>query len=145
NLDILLDYVQAPHFTEENVEKEKGIIEQEIRMYDDHPAHRLRRNLLQALYHAHPVRIDILGTVESIRRIDPDVLYRCHETFYHPSNMALFVVGDVDPDKVLALVERDMAPRGYKPREPVGRKFPEEPAARSEEHTSELQSRENLV
>lgn len=129
NLDILLDYVQAPHFTEENVEKEKGIIEQEIRMYDDHPAHRLRRNVLQALYHAHPVRIDILGTVESIRRIDPDVLYRCHETFYHPSNMALFVVGDVDPDKVLALVERDMAPRGYKPREPVGRKFPEEPAA----------------
>src|SRR5690606_34488945 len=108
NLDILLDYVQAPHFTEENVEKEKGIIEQEIRMYDDHPAHRLRRNLLQALYHAHPVRIDILGTVESIRRIDPDVLYRCHETFYHPSNMALFVVGDVDPDKVLALVEREI-------------------------------------
>src|SRR5690606_38157317 len=110
NLDILLDYVQEPYFTDENVEKEKGIIEQEIRMYQDHAAYRTMRTLLNCLYHQHPVRIDILGSVESIRRIDKDTLYRCHEAFYHPSNMALFVVGEVDPGEVFELVEADMAP-----------------------------------
>lgn len=127
NLDLLLDFVQEPYFTEAGVAKEQGIIEQEIRMYEDHPGYRVRRNLLQALYHHHPVRIDILGTVESIRSIDADVLYRCHEAFYHPSNMALFAVGDVDPEGVLRLVEADMAGRGYKARPPVERDDPEEP------------------
>src|SRR5690606_2982267 len=115
-LDRLLDFVQAPHFTPEGVQKEIGIIEQEIRMYQDQPRHRLGMNLLEALYHAHPVRIDIAGTVESIRRIDPETLYACYDTFYHPSNMAVFVVGDVDPEVVLAQVEADVGPRGYAPR-----------------------------
>jgi len=125
--DRLLDFVQAPHFTPEGVRKEIGIIEQEIRMYEDQPRHRLAMNLLQALYHVHPVRIDIAGTVDSIRRIDAETLYACYDTFYHPSNMAVFVVGDVDPDAVLAQVEADLAPRGYAPRPPVERLYPEEP------------------
>src|SRR5690606_9516880 len=87
----------------------------------------LAMNLLQALYHVHPVRIDIAGTVDSIRRIDAETLYACYDTFYHPSNMAVFVVGDVDPDAVLAQVEADLAPRGYAPRPPVERLYPEEP------------------
>lgn len=125
--DRLLDFVQSPHFTPEGVKKEIGIIEQEIRMYEDQPRHRLVMNLLQALYHVHPVRIDIAGTADTIRQIDPETLHACYDTFYHPSNMAIFVVGDVDPDDVLAQVETDISGRGYAPRPPVERLFADEP------------------
>lgn len=125
--DKLLDFVQAPHFTDAGVQKEIGIIEQEIRMYQDHPRHRLAMNLLQALYHVHPVRIDIAGTVESIREITADTLRLCYDTFYHPSNMAVFVVGDVHPDEVLQQVVDDMAARNYSFRPPVERLFDPEP------------------
>src|SRR5690625_1840241 len=80
--DHLLDFVQAPHFTDEGVEKETGIIEQEIQMYQDQPRYRLQMNLLQSLYESHPVRIDIAGTVETIRRIDTDLLQLCYDTLY---------------------------------------------------------------
>lgn len=130
--DRLLDFVQAPHFTSEGVQKEIGIIEQEIQMYQDQPRHRLIMNLLQALYHAHPVRIDIAGTVESIREITADTLHMCYDTFYHPSNMAVFVVGDVDPDAVLQQVVDDMSGRDYRLRPPVERLFDDEPASVSE-------------
>lgn len=126
--DKLLDFVQSPHFTSAGVQKEIGIIEQEIRMYQDFPRHRLSLNLLQALYHVHPVRIDIAGTVESIREITADTLRLCYDTFYHPSNMAVFVVGDVDPDEVLQQVMDDMAGRSYSFRPPVERLFDPEPA-----------------
>ena len=126
--DRLLDFVQSPHFTPAGVEKEIGIIEQEIQMYQDQPRHRLVMNLLQALYHVHPVRIDIAGTPESIRRSTADTLYTCYDTFYHPSNMAVFVVGDVDPDEVLRQVSDDMAARNYTFREPVERLYEPEPA-----------------
>ncbi|MBO8142585.1 MAG: insulinase family protein [Firmicutes bacterium] len=126
-LDRLLDFVQEPHFTPSGVQKEIGIIEQEIRMYADQPRHRLSQNLLEGLYHAHPVRIDIAGTPGSIRRITPELLYACYDTFYHPSNMALFVVGDVHPDAVLEQVTADMAGRAYQGRAPVERLFPDEP------------------
>lgn len=96
-------------------------------MYQDQAGHRIMLNLLGALYHENPVRIDILGTVDSIYRIDKELLYRCHETFYHPSNMALFVVGDVDPQRVLEQVDRDLQQRGYRPRPPVERFYPHEP------------------
>lgn len=123
----LLDFVQEPHFTPASVEKEIGIIEQEIQMYQDQPRHRLVMNLLQALYHVHPVRIDIAGTPESIRRITADTLYTCYDTFYHPSNMAVFVVGDVDPDAILQQVSEDMAARNYSFRDPVERLYEAEP------------------
>lgn len=128
-LGILLDFVQAPYFTEESVEKEKGIIGQEIRMYEDNPQWRIFFNLLTALYKEHPVKIDIAGTVESISKIDKDVLYQCYRTFYHPSNMAVFVVGDVDPERVLAQVEDNIGRRNYQPLGEIQRFYPDEPQA----------------
>ncbi|WP_020615220.1 EF-P 5-aminopentanol modification-associated protein YfmH [Paenibacillus daejeonensis] len=107
NLTTLLDFVQNPYFTDENVEKEKGIIEQEINMYKDNPDWRVYTGLIDALYHKHPVHIDIAGSVESIRRITKESLYQCYRTFYHPSNMLLFVVGGVNPDEIMELVRRN--------------------------------------
>lgn len=106
SLEILLDFVQSPYFTEQTVKKEQGIIGQEIRMYDDDPQWRVMFNMLRGLYWNHPVRIDIAGTVESISKITPELLYRCYHTFYNLNNMALCVAGNVDPDKVFALAEK---------------------------------------
>jgi predicted Zn-dependent peptidase len=136
-LEILLDFVQTPYFTEESVEKEKGIIEQEIRMYEDNPQWRLFFNMLAALYKKHPVRIDIAGTVESIRKIDKDVLYQCYRTFYHPSNMAVFVVGDVDPEKVLDQVEANIRKRNYKPLGDIRRIYPDEPQSLEKDYVEQ--------
>ena len=110
NFDILLDFVQSPYFTKETVDKEQGIIGQEIRMYDDSPGWRVLFNMLQAMYENHPVRIDIAGTVESIAKIDADLLYKCYNAFYNLNNMFITVAGNVDPDKVLAQVERSLKP-----------------------------------
>lgn len=106
----LLNYVQQPYFTDENVEKEQGIIAQEIRMYDDDGSWKAMFNLLKALYHENPVRIDIAGTVESIAEINKDILYKCYNTFYNPSNMVVCVVGDVDVDEVFRAVDESVTP-----------------------------------
>ena len=111
NLDILLKFVQSPYFTKENVEKEQGIISQEIRMYDDNPGWCVMFNLLKAMYHNHPVRIDIAGTVESIAQIDAELLYKCYETFYNPSNMFICLVGNLDTDKALRQIEKSIIDR----------------------------------
>lgn len=100
-LDELMDYVQHPYFTDENVEKEKGIIGQEIMMYDDYPEWKVYLNTLEAMYHEHPVKLDITGTIETISHIDKEVLYNCYNTFYNPSNMVLVVCGDFEPDEIL--------------------------------------------
>ena len=105
SLNILLDFVQNPYFTQQTVEKEQGIIGQEIRMYQDLPDWQVMFNLLKALYSKHPVRIDIAGTQESIAKIDADLLYRLYENFYNPGNMVLSVVGGIDPEKVAEIVE----------------------------------------
>lgn len=128
NLELLLDFVQRPYFTAENVEKEKGIIEQEIRMYQDNPHWRGFFNLLGALYENHPVRIDIAGTIESIRKITPETLLQCYKTFYHPSNMAVFLTGDLDPDQALAKVEANLAKHGFPAQDPIERLYPVEKA-----------------
>ncbi len=129
SLELLLDFVQDPYFTEESVRKEQGIIAQEIRMYDDNPQWRIFFNLLDALYHEHPVKIDIAGTVESISRITPEILYRCYRTFYHPENMALFVVGGgVDPDEIGRQVARNYKARDYSPLGEIRRSYPREPS-----------------
>lgn len=96
SLEILLDFVQSPYFTKETVAKEQGIIGQEIKMYDDDPQWRVMFNYLRAMYHAHPIRLDIAGTVESIAKITPEYLYRCYNTFYNLHNMALVLVGKFD-------------------------------------------------
>ena len=77
-LDEFMDYVQHPYFTDENVEKEKGIIGQEIMMYDDYPEWKVYLNTLEAMYHEHPVKLDITGTIETISHIDKDILYKCY-------------------------------------------------------------------
>lgn len=124
SLEILLDFVQSPYFTEQTVKKEQGIIGQEIRMYDDDPQWRVLFNLLGCLYHNHPVKTDIAGTVESIAQITPELLYDCYHTFYNLSNMALAVAGNVDVDRVLALCDKMLKP--CKPIN-VDRIFEEEP------------------
>ncbi len=106
NLEILLDFVQSPYFTDATVKKEQGIIGQEIKMYDDSPAWRVMFNMLMALYHNHPVRIDIAGTVDSIAQIDYTLLYDCYNTFYNPANMFICIAGNVDADTCLEQIEK---------------------------------------
>ena len=105
-LEVLLDFVQSPYFTAQTVEKEQGIIGQEIKMYDDDPQWRVLFNLLRALFHNHPIKDDIAGTVESIAQITPELLYSCYNTFYNLNNMALCVAGNCDVDEVLALCDK---------------------------------------
>lgn len=126
NLAVLLDYVQRPHFTPESVEKEQGIIGQEIRMYDDSASWRVFFNLLGCLYHNNPVKLDIAGTVESISEITSDYLYKCYNTFYNLSNMTLFVTGDLDVEKTLSVIEENIL--SNKPfSEEIKRIYPDEP------------------
>ena len=105
-LNELMDYVQHPYFTDENVEKEKGIIGQEIGMYDDDPAWTLYMNAMDCLYKENAIKIDIAGTVESISKIDKDVLYKCYNTFYHPSNMVMVLCGNFKPEEMLEEVKK---------------------------------------
>ena len=99
-LRLLLEFVSTPYFTDESVEKEQGIIDQEIGMNLDSPDSVSFDNLMAATYHQHPIRISILGTSETIRQITPEILHACHRAFYTPANMLLCVVGDVDPEAV---------------------------------------------
>lgn len=110
NLDILLDFVQSPYFTEKTVLKEQGIIGQEIRMYDDSPGWRVTFNMLLAMYKNHPVRIDIAGTTDSIAQIDHNLLYKCYNTFYNPANMFICIAGNVDTEKVLSQIKTAIKP-----------------------------------
>jgi predicted Zn-dependent peptidase len=125
NLETLINFVQRPHLSPESVEKEKGIIEQEIRMYDEMPYWRGYRHLLEGLFHKHPVRIDIAGTVESITAIDRAALLDCYKTFYHPSNMLLCVVGDFEPERLLEIIRANQAAKNY-PKAPVIQRFVEQ-------------------
>ncbi|CAL27828.1 EF-P 5-aminopentanol modification-associated protein YfmH [Staphylococcus carnosus] len=111
NILRLMNMVETPYFTEATVEKEKGIIAEEIKMYQEQPGYKLMFNTLRAMYSEHPVRVDIAGSVESIYNITKDDLYLCYKTFYHPSNMVMFVVGDVDPEKINNLVSEHEAKR----------------------------------
>ncbi len=105
NLAILLDFVQSPYFTAQTVQKEQGIIGQEIKMYDDSPGWCVMLNMLREMYKEHPVRIDIAGTVDSISKIDDKLLYNCYNTFYNPANMFICIAGNVDANKVLEQID----------------------------------------
>ncbi|KAF0820445.1 putative zinc protease YmfH [Bacillus sp. ZZV12-4809] len=132
NLETLIDFVQDPYFTEKTVEKEKGIIGQEITMYDDNPDWRLYFGLIENMFKNHPVKIDIAGTIESISDITKDMLYECYETFYHPSNMLLFIVGPVDPDQIMSQVKNNQSKKDYKEMPEIKRQFEEEPPETAE-------------
>ncbi len=105
-LDELMDYVQKPYFTDENVEKEKGIIAQEIKMYDDYPDWVVYMNAIRNMYKNNPIKIDIAGSVESIYKIDKDILYKCYNTFYNPANMVMCFCGDFEPEKLIEEVKK---------------------------------------
>ena len=106
NLEILLSFVSVPYFTDESVEKEQGIIGQEIGMIEDNPEWQGYEQLMQSLYHTSPARTPVAGSVESIRKITAQTLYDCHRAFYTPANMCLVVVGDVEPQQVLDSARR---------------------------------------
>ena len=123
--DELADYIQHPYFTDENVEKEKGIIGQEIMMYDDEPSWAVYMNAIKAMYAKNPVRIDIAGTIETIHHIDKEILYKCYRTFYHPSNMALVLCGDFDPKETIEYVKTKQVIQN--PQGEIQRIYEEEP------------------
>ena len=125
-LKILVEFVSTPYFTEESVQKELGIIDQEIGMNEDAPDSCVYENLMTAAFSSHPIRVPILGTRQTIRQITPEMLHLCHKAFYTPGNMLLCVVGDVDPEQVKSIALEIL---GDQPRE-VGRKIAswEEPA-----------------
>jgi predicted Zn-dependent peptidase len=127
NVSTLLNFVQSPYFTEQSVEKERGIIGQEIRMYDDNPDWRSYVGLIEALYQQHPVHIEIIGTTESIARIGKETLYDCYNTFYHPSNMLLFLVGPFQPEQMIALIRTNQADKKFAAQSEIKRFFVEEP------------------
>lgn len=124
-LDELMNYVQNPYFTDDNVEKEKGIIGQEIRMYDDYPDWQVYMNAIQNMYKNNPINIDIAGSIESISKIDKDVLYKCYNTFYHPSNMAMCFAGNFEPEELLEEIKKRLKPK--KAQGDIKRILPEEP------------------
>lgn len=110
SLEILLSFVQKPYFTQETVDKEQGIIGQEIKMVQDSPDRQAYFNLLKCLFVNHPVKVDIAGTIESIAKIDADLLYRCYHTFYNLNNMALCIAGNVNVDDILKVCDEQLKP-----------------------------------
>ncbi len=126
-LNYLFDYVQSPYFTDENVEKEKGIIEQEIKMYDDSPYYKLYDGVIYNAFVNHPIKYPIAGTVESINKITKEDLYTCYNTFYHPSNMFLVVVGNVDPKEIIDLIKLNQSKKKFKHIDKIKIKTYEEP------------------
>ena len=125
NLRILLSFVSVPYFTKESVDKEQGIIGQEIGMIEDNPDWKLFMNLMEALFVHHPIRVSVAGSVESISHITAETLYACHKAFYDPANMTLCVAADVDPEEICAIAREilpkqagPIATKDYGPREP---------------------------
>ncbi|WP_047984820.1 EF-P 5-aminopentanol modification-associated protein YfmH [Ornithinibacillus californiensis] len=128
NVKTLLDFVQDPYFSEESVEKEKGIIGQEIKMYDDQPDWQSFMGTLKTLFKKTPVNIDIAGTIDSISEITKDDLYTCYHTFYHPENMTFFIAGNFDPNKMLSLIKANQSAKTFEKLEEIQRDYPEEPS-----------------
>lgn len=114
-IELLLNFVQSPHFTTENVESEKGIIEQELLMYQDMPDEALSLGLMKNLFHKYPYIYDVGGTVDDVYKIDKDILNFCYHTFYHPLNMNFVIVGDVDPNEVFNFIENNQKNKSFTP------------------------------
>lgn len=127
NLEFLLDYVEKPYFTDESVNKEKGIIEQEIKMYQDKPYTRLYEGITYNAFHNHPIKYPVIGTIESINKVTKDDLYTCYNTFYHPSNMFIVITGNVNPDKTMELIKEHENKRNLEPAKPIKLKTYDEP------------------
>lgn len=126
-IELLLDFVQDIYLTDQTVEKEKGIINQEISMYDDDPDWRCYFGSIQNLYQKHPVKIDIAGTIETVSKIDKDTLEKCYHTFYHPSNMMLFIVGNINPEETMEIIRENQNKKHFHKETPIQRKIIKEP------------------
>jgi predicted Zn-dependent peptidase len=124
-LDEFMDYVQNPYFTDQNVDKERGIIEQEIMMYDDYPENKVYYNLMECLYHNNAIRIPVAGTVETIANIDKEKLYTIYNTFYVPNNMKMVIAGDFELDSIVEEIKKYMTMKRND--NIVTRNYPEEP------------------
>jgi len=136
NLELLIRFVQNPYFTDENVEKEKGIIAQEIKMYEDNSNWKAYFNLLKSMYFQHPIRNDIAGTIESISNISKELLYTAYNTFYHPKNMVLFIVGDLSFNDIMETVNNTEKASKDNVKQ-IERVFPEEPSQVKEKFIEE--------
>ena len=108
NMKILLDFVGNPYFTDKNVEKEKGIIIQELKMYEDNQFRKGFSKIVENAFNNHPIRIQVGGTIESVKSITKEDLYKCYETFYNPSNMFIVVTGNIDPEEVVKIVKNNL-------------------------------------
>ncbi|WP_245537520.1 EF-P 5-aminopentanol modification-associated protein YfmH [Salinicoccus carnicancri] len=128
NLDLLMNMVEQPYFTDETVAREVGIINEEIKMYQDNPGYRLYFETLNQMYHELPVKTDIAGTLESISEITKEHLFKCHSTFYHPSNMVMILVGDLDAEALISHIEDHQESRGITHIPSIERLLPAEPA-----------------
>ena len=124
-LDEYMDYIQNPYYTDENVEKEKGIIGQEINMYEDYPEWQVYLNAMKCMYKELPIRLDIAGSIDSISKITKEMLYDCYNNFYTPSNMAMVICGDFDPEEVIEEIRKRITIKENK--ELPKRIYPEEP------------------
>ncbi len=129
NLDLLMSMVEQPYFTDETVEREVGIINEEIKMYQDNPGYKLYFETLNQMYHHLPVKTDIAGTLSSISEITKEHLFTCHSTFYHPSNMVMILVGDFEVESLLSRIDTHQNERGITHIPTIERKLPEEPSA----------------
>lgn len=127
NLDFLINYVNTPYFTEKSVEKEKGIIIEEIRMYDDYPDWILANAMNKATFKIHPMKYDLAGTKESVANTQKEDLYECYNTFYAPNNMALLVGGNFDVDEVMSVIKNNKVLSARKKGLPIKRKKYDEP------------------
>lgn len=132
---LLLDFVQDLYLTEENVEKEKGIIGQEIKMYDDDPDWQNYFGAIQNLYHHHPISVDIAGTVETVNATTMEALEMCYHTFYHPSNMVLFVVGHIEPETMMQMIEENQNAKHFEKPQPIIREKIDEPRTVAKQET----------
>lgn len=142
NIIRLLKMIESPYFTEKTVEKEKGIIAEEIKMYQEQPNYKLMFQTLGALYHNHPVKVDIAGSVDSIYKITAEDLYLSYETFYHPANMVLIIVGDVSPEDTIQLVREHESARNMQEMPPITRQPIEEPTS---VHTPYIETKMDII
>ena len=113
NLNYLLDYVQEPYFTDESVEKEKGIIEQELKMYDDMPDNIIYERTIYNLFNNHPIKYPVGGTVSDIMKITKEELYNCYKTFYNPKNMFIIITGNVDAKHTIDLIKENQKTKSF--------------------------------
>ena len=146
NLRMLLTFVSTPYFTQESVDKEQGIIGQEICMVEDSPGYAIYNRLMRLLYAHHPIRDQVAGSVESIAEISADTLYNCHRVFYRPSNMTLCVAGDVDPERIYAIADELLTKEtGEVPQTDFGEAESEYPSAQYIEEHMEVSAPQFLI